>query len=83
MAKLIDEKLKYELWNLLTWVGTLKIRLEGVECSDYCKELYLINERANFIANFEIDDIDSIRKLNDICCNWANYGIDIQPEGWY
>lgn len=79
MAKIkyIRKDLKKELWNLFSWVGMFndsKIKIRGVECSDSCMELELMNYRADFGCTFEIDDIKTIRGLNKLCCLWANKG---------
>lgn len=79
----ITPALKHGLWNLLCWISVLnnpKVRLEGVQCSSYSKELILINDANGFMYNFEIDDLKSIKYLNTVLCLWANQGIEATKD---
>ena len=75
--KPMRKDMKQALWDLMCWVGGFrdpKIRVEGVQCTDDSKELILINDHADFMCNFEIDDIKTIRGLNTLMCMWSNKG---------
>jgi len=75
-GKKMSPALKRELWNLLVWVGLLKgVKIIGIECTSCSCSLSLINNRAHFEDEFEIDDIETIKGLSRLCCLWANKGI--------
>ena len=80
-TRLIAPKLKHELWNLFAWVGILKeVTLIGCECSDYEMLLSFDNKLADFTFQFAIDDLVAIKKLNQLCCMWANSALDVKKD---
>lgn len=77
MKKRITNALEYELWNLFSWIGILnhKVKIEGVGCSEFSKEMVLINEKAHYMVNFQLGNLRQIKGLNHLCCLWANKSI--------
>lgn len=70
----VPTKIQIETFHLIAWLEHHRkngIRLDAVQLpTNVC----LINKKANFMFNFNLDDLKELQMANSVLCLWANKG---------
>ncbi len=73
MKPRLHKSFQTEIYNLFAWLNHHKdsgITLEGSD--NETGEVCLTNKKANFMYNFNLNNLRELRGVNKLMCLWAN-----------